>query len=197
MGELGELAAKTARSRFVALAVRAAQAALSLVGVIVLARLLKPDDFGVVAMVVPFVALTNVMGNGGFQTTLLQSAGFSPPDAQAFFRFAVRMNLLLTAGFALLPGAASLVGLGGALALLAAGQGTAGPALSALISRAAADDAQGSLLGVSQSLGALARVAGPLAGGASFAYLAISAPYLGGAALSLAALAVLGLGGAR
>lgn len=40
MGELGELGAQTARFRFVALAVRAAQATLSLVGLVVLARLL-------------------------------------------------------------------------------------------------------------------------------------------------------------
>jgi O-antigen/teichoic acid export membrane protein len=50
----------------------AAQAALSLIGLVVLARLLEPEDFGVLAMVVPVVVLTNLMGNGGFQTTLLQ-----------------------------------------------------------------------------------------------------------------------------
>jgi PST family polysaccharide transporter len=103
LGELGlgELGAQTARFRFVALAVRAAQAALSLIGLVVLARLLKPEDFGVVAMVVPVVVLTNLMGNGGFQTTLLQSASLSLPATHAFFRFAVRMNLILTAAFTL------------------------------------------------------------------------------------------------
>ena len=84
MGELGlgELGAQTARFRFLALAVRAAQAALSLIGLVVLARLLKPEDFGVVAMVVPVVVLTNLMGNGGFQTTLLQSIIGAPRNGR-------------------------------------------------------------------------------------------------------------------
>lgn len=64
-----------------------------------LARLLTPEDFGVVAMVVPFVILTNSMANQGFQTTLIQAPDLTRPQASTFFWFALRANLLLVAGF--------------------------------------------------------------------------------------------------
>jgi PST family polysaccharide transporter len=100
LGQLSDLGAHTFRSGLAALSVRVAQAVLSLVAAIVLARLLTPEDFGVVAMVVPFVVLTNGMGNQGFQTTLIQSHELTTGHASAFFWFAVRANLVLTAGFA-------------------------------------------------------------------------------------------------
>jgi PST family polysaccharide transporter len=71
---------------------------LSLVAAIALARLLTPEDFGVIAMIVPFVIVTNTMGNQGFQTALIQSHELTPEHASAFFWFAVRANLLLTVG---------------------------------------------------------------------------------------------------
>jgi MFS transporter, DHA1 family, tetracycline resistance protein len=109
-------------------------------------------------------------------------------------RVAVAGTALLATGFAALPSSETSLMLGVALALIAAGYGTAGPTLTAMVSRAAGDDRQGGLLGISQSLGALARVAGPLAAGAAFAYWTVAAPYLGGALLASLALAVLALG---
>ncbi len=97
----------------------------------------------------------------------------------------------LALGLALLPLASSMLLLGGALALLAVGQGTASPALSALISRSAPPEEQGRLLGVSQSLSALGRVLGPLWGGVAFARLGIAAPYYSGAVVVGAALLLL------
>ena len=99
MGQLSDLGAHTFRSGLAALIVRIAQAVLSLGAVAVLARLLTPEDFGVVAMVVPFVVLTNAVGNQGFQTALIQSAELEQSHASAFFRFAVRANLVLAAAF--------------------------------------------------------------------------------------------------
>lgn len=78
---------------------RGAQAVLSLLAAVIFARLLTPEDFGVVAMVVPFVILTNSMGNQGFQTTLIQSHELTRETASAFLRFAVRANLALCVGF--------------------------------------------------------------------------------------------------
>lgn len=72
---------------------------LSLIAAMVLARLLTPEDFGVVAMVVPFVILTNSMANQGFQTTLIQAADLTRAQASSFFWFALRANLALVAGF--------------------------------------------------------------------------------------------------
>ncbi|HSJ62946.1 MAG TPA: oligosaccharide flippase family protein [Gemmatimonadaceae bacterium] len=99
MGQLTDLGADTFRSGVAALSVRIAQAVLSLIATFILARLLTPEDFGVVAMVVPFVILTNGMGNQGFQTALIQAHDLPQVRASAFFAFAARANLGLTAGF--------------------------------------------------------------------------------------------------
>ena len=101
----------------------------------------------------------------------------------------------LAVGMAALAAAPSLAMLGIALAAFAFGQGTASPSLSSWVSRAAGPGEQGKVLGVYQSLGALARVVGPMGGGLAFAHLGISAPYLAGAALAAAALAVLAMTG--
>jgi DHA1 family tetracycline resistance protein-like MFS transporter len=66
--------------------------------------------------------------------------------------------------------------------------------VASLISRAAAADAQGGALGISQSAASLARVLGPAMGGALFQQVAPGAPYLVGAALSLTALICAGPG---
>jgi MFS transporter, DHA1 family, tetracycline resistance protein len=92
------------------------------------------------------------------------------------------------AGVALAPTVATLAV---ALALIALGQGLAGPSLSALISRAAPPQDQGRILGISQSLSALGRVIGPVWGGFAFSRLGIGAPYLSGAVIVLLAIAVL------
>jgi hypothetical protein len=58
--------------------------------------------------------------------------------------------------------------------------------LSSLISRAAAGDHQGGMLGVSQALGALARVVGPLVGTATLTF-GVRSPYLTGCIAMFAA----------
>lgn len=98
------------------------------------------------------------------------------------------------AGVALAPSIAVLCV---ALAALALGQGTAAPALSALVSRQAGPAEQGRVLGLHQSLGALGRVIGPVSGGLAMAHAGFAAPYLLGAVLAAGALALLaGLAGA-
>lgn len=62
-------------------------------------------------------------------------------------------------------------------ALIALGQGLYNPPLQALISRAAAATEQGSVLGSSQSMSALARAAGPAMGGVLYS-LGASVPFL-------------------
>ncbi|HEX8273353.1 MAG TPA: MFS transporter [Longimicrobiaceae bacterium] len=109
-------------------------------------------------------------------------------------RLALAGALALAAGLAAIPLAPSPWLLAAALAAFAFGQGTLTPALSALVSRAAPVAEQGRLLGVSQSLSALGRVLGPVAGGVAFARLGIGAPYLAGAALALLALLALAAG---
>jgi predicted MFS family arabinose efflux permease len=68
---------------------------------------------------------------------------------------------------------------------LALGMGLASPSTSALISREAAADEQGSILGVNQSVGSFARIAGPAVAGQAFEIGGPSAPYAVGAAIML------------
>jgi MFS family permease len=73
------------------------------------------------------------------------------------------------------------------LAALAVGMGLVQPSLNSLISRRSGREEQGEVLGVSQSVGSLARVLGPLAAGFLFTEFGRDAPYLWGAALIAAA----------
>lgn len=73
---------------------------------------------------------------------------------------------------------------------LTIGQGLLGPSLSTIIADAAPPDRRGATFGVQQSVAALARVAGPLAGTALFG-LAVPVPYLLGAVLCALCMALL------
>jgi multidrug resistance protein len=102
-------------------------------------------------------------------------------------RLIIAGNALMALGFVMLARSYSLFALLVSLAVTSIGNAINTPSLSALISRLAADDTQGGVLGVSQSAGALARIAGPLVGTAMLAY-GITAPYaLGALALLCAA----------
>jgi MFS family permease len=102
---------------------------------------------------------------------------------------------LLTAGCALaaialgaVPAAASWGAIYGCAFGLACGLGLSQPSVASLISRAAAADAQGGTLGISQSASSFARVVGPLLGGWLFQEVAPGSPYLVASALALAAM---------
>jgi multidrug resistance protein len=73
------------------------------------------------------------------------------------------------------------------LALLAFGQGLVSPSITALVADAAPPDRRGEALGYQQSVGAFARVVGPIMAGATFDHIGVAAPYLIGAALSVIA----------
>ncbi|MCG5052359.1 MAG: MFS transporter [Myxococcales bacterium] len=94
---------------------------------------------------------------------------------------------LLALGFAGLAlsawpsGTVALALLIGASGVLAAGNGLCMPSLSSYTSRKAGPRIQGMTLGVMQSLSALARALGPLAGGLAYEYIAPWGPYALGA----------------
>ncbi len=79
------------------------------------------------------------------------------------------------------------------LALLAIGYGGVVPASLGMLSRLVSEDVQGGTLGVGQSVGSLARVAGPFVAGVAFDSMGISSPYFIGAGVAAAA-AVLAVG---
>ena len=100
---------------------------------------------------------------------------------------------LVVAGLASLTVAMFTFPLSGTLAVLlvtsglfALGNGLKNPTLSAIVSRRAGADEQGGVLGISQGMGSLARVFGPLLGGWMWDLGKPWAPYLaGGAALAV------------
>lgn len=76
----------------------------------------------------------------------------------------------------------------------AGGMALFGPSSNSLISREAASDERGGILGVSQSTQSLARVIGPLVAGPLFTEFGRNAPYwVGAAAMAIAAIMAFGL----
>ena len=104
---------------------------------------------------------------------------------------------LLLAGI-LMTGTALLLmplprGVGGLMlvsTLMSAGWGLVNPCTSSLISRSAGRDRQGGVLGLSQGLASLARIAGPVWGGFAFSRLGIAWPYWSGGLILLLSFAV-------
>jgi MFS transporter, DHA1 family, tetracycline resistance protein len=87
------------------------------------------------------------------------------------------------AGLLLLAPAQQLWFLLGALAVLAVGSGLVFATTTALISLAAGAGEQGTILGLTASVGAAARIAGPLVGAALFQHVDVAAPMVVGGAL--------------
>ncbi|HEU4454918.1 MAG TPA: MFS transporter [Longimicrobium sp.] len=100
---------------------------------------------------------------------------------------------LLATGLAALALAPTLPLLAAAVALVALGHGISVPSVSSLISRQGGAGEQGRILGVSQSLSALGRVIGPVAGGVALAHVGTAAPFLSGAVLAAGALLLLAM----
>jgi MFS family permease len=90
--------------------------------------------------------------------------------------------VLLAIGLVIVPFPRDLAVLVGAFAVLAIGLGLTQPALNSLISRLAGGGEQGQVLGVTQSVGSLARVIGPPSAGYLFAMLGQKSPFPWGAA---------------
>ena len=93
---------------------------------------------------------------------------------------------VLAAGLALIALSPSFHGSGRTVmvvgaCLLALGYGLLTPSLSSYTSRQAGPEVQGAVLGVLQSMGALARVLGPAMGGLLYQLLGMRAPYWAGA----------------
>lgn len=103
-------------------------------------------------------------------------------------RVVILGGLLMAAGLALLPNVAAGGGmLFLALGALGAGFGLAGPAEAGYVSRIAAAEVQGRVLGMLQSANALARILGPIAAGVGMAAGGAGAAFLGAAGCALVA----------
>ncbi|NIP56697.1 MAG: MFS transporter [Gemmatimonadetes bacterium] len=130
-----------------------------------------------------FLGLISAIMQGGLVRRLVPRLGEATLIRACAFPF--------VGGLVLIAVAPSMPVLLTGLAALAVGFGGTLPSIHSLVSRVAPDELQGSVLGVGQSVGALARVVGPVVAGWSFDVLGVASPYLvaagiGGVALLFA-----------
>jgi DHA1 family tetracycline resistance protein-like MFS transporter len=129
-----------------------------------------------------------LFGVVGLMSALLQGLGagaLSRRFGEARLLFAALS--LYVAGFTVLFFASEAAMTIFGMTLLAAGAGVLGPSLQSLVSREAAPQERGAVVGVQQSASALGRVLGPLAAGPIYDGFGQNAPFALGAALAFAA----------
>ena len=119
----------------------------------------------------------------------LSSGGLVHPAVARFgnggtLRLALLLNVL---GLGVLALASTWTATITGLAVLAVGQGLVAPTLAALVADRTEERRRGGALGIQQAAGGLARIAGPLLGGAAFELGGSGAPMVAGAALTAAA----------
>ena len=124
-----------------------------------------------------FVGITMVVIQGGLVGPLARRFGEH--------RLVITGIVVMSAGLFLLPLTTWVPTLVATTGVLAAGSGIHNPSLLSLVSQLADDGAQGSALGLSRSMGALARSVGPLWGGWAFQRLGPDWPYWSAGALLL------------
>jgi MFS transporter, DHA1 family, tetracycline resistance protein len=90
-------------------------------------------------------------------------------------------NILTGIGLALIPFSVNIPIMLAALTVLAFGNGLNNPMVLGLISQNVGQDEQGSVLGVNQALGSLARFLGPVWGGFIYQSLGFQSPFISGA----------------
>jgi len=98
--------------------------------------------------------------------------------------------LVMAVALALIPASPSVPALAAVAGLLAVGMGFNSPSIMSSISQLADARDQGSTLGLSQSLGSLARIIGPMWGGFVFDQFGIGVPFVTAGGLMLVAWAV-------
>ncbi|MEZ6017253.1 MAG: MFS transporter [Planctomycetota bacterium] len=136
-----------------------------------------------------FIGLTIALVQGGLVRRLVPKLGERVVAARG-----LSITLLGFVGLGMVAFDFAAGGARGALlwvgaGLVAVGTSLVMPSFSTLASRYVPDDRQGFALGVFRSLGSLARVVGPLAGGVMYYSLGGWSPYLIGAAVLLAPIA--------
>ena len=97
-----ELRVRSVRSGLIAAGGRVAQGVISLGSVAILARLLTPSDFGVIAMVIPITTVVSMTMHRGLQFALLHEERLNAIQVSRLYWMALRFNLLLLGGMALL-----------------------------------------------------------------------------------------------
>jgi O-antigen/teichoic acid export membrane protein len=100
VGEGDELRRLAVRGAAAAVSAAALALAAQVVSTVILARLLTPADFGVVAMVTTFSLLLMSFGTSGFSEAVIQPEEISRFQASNLFWITSAIGLILTIGFA-------------------------------------------------------------------------------------------------
>jgi DHA1 family multidrug resistance protein-like MFS transporter len=131
-----------------------------------------------------------VFGAMGIVSTILQLAGAGWASRRFGDERVMQAGILLQgAGLGMLAAAASFGFAVGGMMLISIGFAFLSPALSSLTSLAGPQAAQGEVLGLQQSSGALGRVLGPGTSGPIYDGFGANAPFLAGAVAMLVTLA--------
>ncbi len=67
-------------------------------GTMVLARLLAPADYGLLAMAQPVLGIVDSLSNMGLETATVQRQAFNSEEASAIFWLSLKINALLIGG---------------------------------------------------------------------------------------------------
>jgi O-antigen/teichoic acid export membrane protein len=94
------LGPRAARSGVVVFGGRVVQGVVSLVSIAILARILTPSDFGVLAMVVPLALIVDMTINAGLHVAVMHEARLTNAQVSRLFWIAQRFNVLLLGAMA-------------------------------------------------------------------------------------------------
>jgi MFS family permease len=119
--------------------------------------------------------------SAGIQAGLMKriSAKFSDKS------IVITASFVMMIGLVMFPYGINFLGVAIVISVFSIGSAILQPLLPSMISKYSPENQQGSILGVSQSFSAFARVLGPLWGGFSYDYLGYQFPFLTGASLTL------------
>ena len=68
---------------------------IQLIVSIVLARLLSPDDYGIIALITVFISIMNVLVEGGLNKAIIQGTEITDVDCNSVFAFNMLFAVIL------------------------------------------------------------------------------------------------------
>ncbi|PSB12472.1 lipopolysaccharide biosynthesis protein [filamentous cyanobacterium CCP1] len=92
---------RSLQSGLVAIAAQPVKLVIGIVGTMVLARLLAPADFGLLAMVQPLLSMVDSLSNLGLETATVQRQSLNQEQANAIFWVSLKVNTLVLVGMVL------------------------------------------------------------------------------------------------
>ncbi len=92
---------RSLQSGAVAIAAQPIKLVIGIVGTAVLARLLVPADFGLLAMAQPLLSMVDSLSNLGLETAIVQRQDLNQEQASAIFWLSLKINALVIGGMVL------------------------------------------------------------------------------------------------